>query len=366
MKALDFNVTLRKLVEDTEPISVASLYAFSSLERADTEKINRAWATIPVDRRQSAMQHLVEIAEENFEVDFNSIYRIGLTDPDPEVRAAAIGGLWEDTDPQLIAPLIRDMQSDPAESVRAAAAAALGQFVLAGEYDELPAQKIEPVLDALQATYLKVAESVEVRRRALEALAYHTFDALPELIRSAYNDSHEPLRVSAVQAMGRSADEQWVKIVLAELHSTNPEMRFEAAQACGMLEIPMAVKPLSQLVEDVDDQVQRMAIWSLGQIGGDAARQVILHVLDSDQDYLHDAADDALAELEFKSGNIELKLLDIEDPDADEEDDEDWLLEFIDEENVDEDEEELTDGENEDDDEEEVTDSEDDDLAQEE
>ena len=184
MKALDFNVTLRKLVEDTEPISVASLYAFSSLERADTEKINRAWPTIPVDRRQSAMQHLVEIAEENFEVDFNSIYRIGLTDPDPDVRAAAIGGLWEDTDPQLIAPLIRDMQSDPAESVRAAAAAALGQFVLAGEYDELPAQKIMPVLDALQATYTKVAESVEVRRRALEALAYHTFDALPKSDRS--------------------------------------------------------------------------------------------------------------------------------------------------------------------------------------
>ena len=226
--------------------------------------------------------------------------------------------------------------------------------------------QIKPVLDALQATYTKVAESVEVRRRALEALAYHTFDALPELIRSAYNDSHEPLRVSAVQAMGRSADEQWVKIVLAELHSTNPEMRFEAAQACGMLEIPMAVKPLTQLVDDVDDQVQRMAIWSLGQIGGDAARQVILHVLDGDQAYLHDAADDALAELEFKSGNIDLKLLDIEDPDADEDDDEDWLLEFIDEENMDEDEEEVTDRENEDDVEEEVTDSEDDDLAQEE
>lgn len=332
----DFDATLKNLIEDTEPISVASLFALSAPNRTEVEKANRLWLTIPLDRRQAAMQHLVDIAEENFEVDFSSIYRLGLTDPDDTVHAAAIGGLWEDTDPTLIGPLIHDLQTHASELVRAAAALRLGQFVLAGEYEEIPVNKIKPVLAALNDTYLSKTEPVEVRRRALEALAYHTSDALPEFIRAAYLDGHESLRISAVQAMGRSADEQWVKIVLDEINSTNPEMRFEAAQAGGMLEIPSAVKPLTHLLDDVDDQVQKMAVWSLGQIGGDVARQVLVHVLKSDQDYLVEAADEALAELEFKSGSLELKLLDMADADADEEDEE-WLIDLLadDEEDVD-------------------------------
>jgi hypothetical protein len=325
----DFDTTLKKLIEDTEPISIASLYALSAPNRTEVEKADRLWLTIPLDRRQAAMQHLVDIAEENFEVDFSAIYRLGLTDPDDTVHAAAIGGLWEDTDPTLIEPLIRDMQAHPSELVRAAAALRLGQFVLAGEYEEIPANKIKPVLNALNDAYLSKTEPVEVRRRALEALAYHTSDALPEFIRAAYLDGAERLRVSAVQAMGRSADEQWAKIILDELNSTNPEMRFEAAQACGMLEIPHAVKPLSQLIDDVDDQVQKMAIWALGEIGGDAARQVLRHVLDKNQDYLTEAADDALAELEFKNDNLDFKLIDFSDVGEEDDDDEEWLIDLL-------------------------------------
>ncbi len=354
----DFNLTLKKLIEDTEPISVASLFALSALDRSDLAKIDRAWPTIPIERRQAAMQHLVDIAEENFEVDFGSIYRIGLNDPDETVHAAAINGLWEDTDPALITKLMSDLQSDRSELVRAAAAAALGQFVLAGEYEELSADKVRPVISALETTFTDSNEALEVRRRALEALAYHTSDRLPQYIRMAYNGTEQPMRVSAVQAMGRSADEQWSEIVLDELNSIDAEMRFEAAQACGMLEVTRAVKPLTKLVDDVDDQVQRMSIWALGEIGGEAARQVLLHVLDSrDEDFLLEAADEALAELEFKSGNLDFKMLDINDPDTeDEDDDEDWILDLMDEDEDDDDEEEYEAG----------SDEEDDDLAQEE
>lgn len=329
--------TLKRLAEATEPISVASLYAFSGPDRTDVEQIDRVWPTIPTDRRRVAMQHLVEIAEENFEVDFNSIYRIGLNDPDPEVRATAIDGIWEDNDPALIAPLIQFMQTDTSAGVRAAAATALAQFVLAGEYEELPAAKIDPVIAALQSTYLKDGESVEVRRRALESLAYHTFDELPDYIRAAYQHSSERMRVGAVQAMGRSADEQWAEMVLHELASPNPEMRFEAAQACGELEVLSAAMPLAELVDDVDDEVQKAAVWALGQIGGDAARRVLTQVLEGDLAYLHEAAEDALAELEFKNGNLDFKLLDISGPDDDDDDEEEWLLDLVNEDEEDDD-----------------------------
>ena len=121
---IPLDTTLKKLVEETEPVSVASLYALSGLDRADLDKVRSAWPAIPLERRRTAIRHLVDIAEDNFEVDFNSIYRLGLVDVDPDVRAAAIDGLWEDGDPVLIAPFIKLLQSDATEKVRVAAASA--------------------------------------------------------------------------------------------------------------------------------------------------------------------------------------------------------------------------------------------------
>ena len=41
------------------------------------------------------------------------------------------------------------------------------------------------------------------------------------------------MRQSALFAMGRTADSRWAKVVLSELESHEPAMRFEAAQAAG-------------------------------------------------------------------------------------------------------------------------------------
>ena len=327
---IPLETTLKKLVEETEPVSVASLYALSGLDRADLDKVRSVWPTVPLERRQVAIRHLVDIAEDNFEVDFNSIYRLGLVDADPDVRAAAIDGLWEDGDPVLIAPFIKLLQSDAAEKVRVAAASALGHFVLLGEYEELPAEKVEPVVTALQAVFANTGESIEVRRHAVEALGFRSSPEIDQIIQQAYAQPDERMRVSAVFAMGRSVDDQWGNIVLKEMDAHDPEMRFEAARAAGEIEYAPAVKPLIRLIEDVDDDVQRAAVWSLGQIGGDKARQVLTAILESDAEYLYEIAEEALDELEFNSGSHPLGMLDFE------EDDEEWVLDADDEEDEDE------------------------------
>ena len=51
------------------------------------------------------------------------------------------------------------------------------------------------------------------------------------------------------------------------------------------------------------------------------ARQLLLAVLDSDAEHLHEEAEDALAELEFKADNLDFMMFDFED-----EDEEDWVL----------------------------------------
>ncbi len=313
---------LKNLGDLSGPVSIAGLYALSSLDKAQTDQVKAVWKTLPADRRATIMCHLVEIGDDNFETDFGAMFRLSLSDSDATVRAAAIGGLREEADPALIAPLLNLLQTDEAEAVRAAAAGALGRYVLKGELEELPGAKVTPIIAALKTTYRNAAEPIEVRRRALESLGFVGDDDTNQLITQAYHHSDETMRQSAVFAMGRSLDtERWGVIVTEELTSPDPEMRYEAARAVGELEYAPAVRQLGELLEDLDEEIQQMAVWSLGQIGGDKARQLLLAVLESNAEHLHEEAEDALAELEFKADNLDLVMFDFEDDDED-----DWVL----------------------------------------
>lgn len=320
MKTL--NDTLKNLADLDEPVSIAGLYALSSLDKAQVEQVKTVWNTLPNDRRAIVMQHLVEIGEESFETDFNALFRLGLNDSEPGVRVAAINGLWEEAeDPGLIAPLLNLLQTDQNDLVRAAAASALAQFVYAGELEELPSEKVAPIITALKATFRNALEPIEVRRRALEALGYLGDDDVHQMIAQAYQHANDLMRQSAVFAMGRSLDaERWGATVIAEMTAAEPEMRYEAARAAGEMEYTPAVKALGDLLEDVDEDVQLMSVWALGQIGGDKAKKLLLAVMDSDADNLYEVAEDALAELEFKTDNLDFSLFDFDD------DEEDWVL----------------------------------------
>jgi HEAT repeat protein len=320
MKTLD--QTLQNLAALDEPISVAGLYALSSLDKAQLEQVKTTWHTLPADRRAAAMQHLVDLGDDTFEVDFNALFRLGLYDADPAVRTSAITGLWEDIDPALITPLLNLLQTDESEAVRAAAASVLGQYVYEGELEELDASKVKPIITALKATYRDVAQPLEVRRRALESLGFLSDDDTSQLIAQAYHHANDLLKLSAVFAMGRSLDaERWGSIVVEELAAPDPAMRYEAARAAGELEYTPAVRKLGELLDDVDEEIQSVTVWSLGQIGGEKAKQLLMAVLESDAEHLHEEAEDALAELEFKSDNLDFTMFDFEDDDEDE-----WVL----------------------------------------
>jgi HEAT repeat protein len=314
--------TLKNLSTLDEPISVAGLYALSGLDKAQLEQVKSIWGTLPPERRAAAMQHLVDLGDDTFEVDFNAIFRVGLNDSEPAVRAAAIHGLWEDADPALIAPLLTLLQTDDSEAVRAAAASVLGHCVYEGELEELDEAKVRPIVTALKAIYRDVSQSIEVRRRALESLGFLSDDDTSQLIAQAYHHANDRLKQSAVFAMGRSLDaERWGSIVAEELAAPDPEMRYEAARAAGELEYAPAVRKLGELLDDVDEEVQLVTVWSLGQIGGERAKQLLMAVLDSDAEHLHEEAEDALAELEFKADNLDFAMFDFED-----EDEEEWVL----------------------------------------
>ncbi len=324
MNALDD--LLKHLADGGQTLSIARLYGLSGLEKADLARVCEAWPSIPADRRQAIVRHLDDIAEANFEVDFGSVLRIGLTDADPGVRAAAIDGLWEEQDLKLIPTLIDVLRQDDSEDVRAAAGGSLGRFVLAGELEEIPAAKLDQVVEVLRDVIDDPDETLEVRRRAVEAIGYSSAEGVPELIDEAYHDPDDRMRISAVFAMGRSAEPRWAERVLAETDSDNPQMRFEAARACGELQYPDAVPALARLLDDPDDQVREASVWALGQIGGRESRRLLTAILDDENaSDLHEMAQSALDELEFLSNdNLNLALLEFDgNGDDDEDDDED-------------------------------------------
>jgi HEAT repeat protein len=286
---------------------------------------SEAWEVVDAPNRRRLIHALVDLAEANFEVNYDAIYRQCLSDPDPDVRATAIDGLWENEELPLVGRFITALRSDPAPEVRAAAATALGRFVLAGELERIdPAIQNRIMTELLTIIHLE-DESVEVRRRALESVGYACTPETAEALDAAYYQGDERLRLSAVVGMGRSCDRRWQELILVELESPSAAMRYEAAQAAGELMLRLAVPRLARLLHDRDVQVRDATIWALGQIGGAESKRLLLDAYEGADEDTQAILEEALAEHALSEGRIEFPLYAVEDRDQDE-GDLDWDL----------------------------------------
>lgn len=299
---MEITNSLHQLCDGTSPLSRSQLYMLSDLSRDELRLFSERWPTIATTRRRQIVEALVQIAEANFTVDFNAIFRIGLLDQDADVRAQCVGGLWEDRNPGLVDALVDLLVSDPSILVRGAAATALGRFVLMAELEELEEEMGRRVVQALWGVIEDEKEALEPRRRAVESISYSGAAGVEDLIARAYQDSVEKMRISAIFSMGRSAHTAWGPTVLGELGSANPEMRFEAARACGELELREAVPNLIGMIGDKDREVQQAAISALGKIGGNEARRALRLCCESEDEVIAAAGEEALSELELTAG----------------------------------------------------------------
>jgi len=321
---------MAELVEDSEAIPFSKLYLLSDLAGERWLAFREVWQTLPDPQRRRLMRGLVDLAEASFQVHFDVIFRYCMQDPDPEVRAAAINGLWENEESTLIGPLIAALRSDPSAQVRSAAAMGLGRYVLAGELEQLEAPVQARIMEELMTTVHLAGESVEVRRRAVESAAYACTPDVLDALEIAYYDEDAGMRLSAIVGMGRSCDLRWQDIILTELQNNSPAMRYEAAVAAGEMMLRRAVPILAQLIEDPDSQVRDASIWALGQVGGQQAKDVLLDAYDDADEYTAGAIEDALAEQALMAGELDFTLYAL-DPDSDED------LLWLDEDDLDED-----------------------------
>jgi HEAT repeat protein len=273
-----------------------------------TLAFERVWSALDPNRRQSLIDELGELAEDNVELDFDSVFLLALNDPEPGVRCDAIKGLWEHDSRDLIDPLIQLLSNDPDAAVRAEAALALGRFVVQAEFDALSEADGGRIDRALRNTLDDVSEPAEVRARALEALGARSADWVHDLIEGAFDSEERRMRLSAVHAMGRSCDEGWLPTILPELQSDDPEMRYEAASALAVIADEEAVDHLVPLLHDDDTEVQEAAIAALGEIGGLNARDALEELLNDADERVRAAAVAALAQIEFEEDPLAVKF----------------------------------------------------------
>ncbi len=313
----DLDAALGVLQSSDSTLNSTLIYGLSGLDETGLKRLAPIWSSLEVAYRRTLVRELVETSEANYELGYGTFGYFALDDVDAEVRAAAIELLWEDESMVLMRRLMQMVVNDESTVVRAAAASGLGRFILLGALGDLPEDQTIPAQDVIIDVLNNLAEDVDVRRRALEAISGSSHEIVEEAIRDAYDSPDRRMQISSVFAMGRSFDEQWTDIVLQELQSEDEEMRYEAARSAGELELEQAVRYLTRIALDDDREIQEVAIWSLGEIATKEATRT-LDRLATDAKRHHDAElleviDDALATASFGSGSLYLMRLDDEE-----------------------------------------------------
>ena len=317
---IEFHQIIEALLDENNPFAPRYIYRLSDLEGEDLHQLEATWLKVPAWRRQALMEDMQMLCEKDFLLSFEAAGRLALIDPDPKVRFSAVRMLIENEceTSDLVDVYMDLMDNDIDANVRVISTQALGRFVYLAEMGTLLAQEKRELEERLLSVALG-EDSPEVKRSALEALGFSSRDEVLSLIENALNSSDQAWQVSALIAMGRSANDFWRPQVMSMLKHTSLLIRTEAARAAGELVIEEARASLFDLIDDTNEETSTAALWALSQIGGKEVRKIL-------QDRLNAAEDDsevsflesALENLDFIDGLGELGLMGDEDINWDE------------------------------------------------
>ena len=290
--------TLSELSDEESAVRNAGLTPLSRLNRDELVQFDATWAGLSPRRRCAVLARMRELGEHSIELDFTPIFLRCLADRDDGIRAQAARSLWECDDRAVIRPLIMLLDEDRSSSVRAAAATSLGRFAALAAEGKLLWRDGERVQSALLAA-IETDEEPDVVSRAIESVAPFKSGQVDRIIEEAYAGGDHGLRCSSIYAMGRTSDTRWLPTVLAEMESDNPSVRFEAANACGLLGDEGTAPHLISLLTDEDVQVQLAAVEALGSVGGELARRALERCAESEEGSLAETSRTALENLDL-------------------------------------------------------------------
>jgi HEAT repeat protein len=297
---MTFETSLSDLADPAKRPTAQQLVDFSNLSSDETQELIDTWPSIEAARRLTLVTELTELAQDNVELNFDAVFKAALGDEEPEVRAAAIRGLYEYEGRDLIPRLAEMLREDPDVGVRREGAIGLGRFALSAELGYFGDSDVESIKEALIESAEDTDEDEWVRARAIEAVGALSGEDTENLIESIYQEESLWLKVGAVDAMGRSCSAIWLPTIMREMENPAPEMRHAAVFAAGEIgeEEPIQLLKLLATV-DHDRNVQLAAVHALGEIGGPQARVALKSLLYEGDDELREAIEEALSEMSF-------------------------------------------------------------------
>jgi len=307
-------IEIREILEGDASVPVHRLYQLSDMTPGDMAKFVDIWPDLDDERRRVVLRHMTDISEEDFLVDYSGIFAHCLADPYPPVRIAALDGLWDSERISLILPILDMAKNDPDLEVRRQAAATLGHYIVLGQWDVIPLKYTEPIVEGLFSIIDNDASDPPVRRAALESISATPHEKVHGLIEEAYDSGDIKMQISAVFAMGQSADTRWLPIIRDEMQSPYEDMRIEAVRAAGSIGKSELIADVADLVTDDDLEVSLAAIAALGEIGTTEGQKILLDLADDPYlEDLHSAIGEALEQLSWLDDGFDFDGLDWND-----------------------------------------------------
>ena len=197
---------LTDLTDLEKPVTYSGLLQLSDLPVEGLTELKTVWSNLPTERRRETVRKLIELADDNVEFDFSSIFKSCLTDGDDAIREMAAKGLWEAEDRALIRPLVKLLENDTCAEVRASAAMSLKNFAVMSQNGKLLSRDGDRIRRALLAVVNSPTEDIDVRRRAIEAVASFNTSETNSAVREAYESDNPTLVQSAIFGMGQSSN----------------------------------------------------------------------------------------------------------------------------------------------------------------
>jgi HEAT repeat protein len=198
---------------------------------------------------------------------------------------------------------------DESERVRAQAVISLGPALEQAyiedfeDPDDVPITEpmFRRIQEILPRLYRDARVPKDVRRRILEASAHAPEDWHRDAVRAAYASGDEDWKLTAVFCMRfiRGFDHQ----ILESLDSENPDIHYEAVGAAGNWEVKAAWKHIAGLAvsEETDKLLRLAAIEAMAAISPLEAADILLRLMESDDEDIVDAAEEAMGMAEALS-----------------------------------------------------------------
>lgn len=198
----------------------------------------------------------------------NALFK-GLSDEDAEVRKAAAVALGNIQD-EVAVPALMAALEDEDSSVRSAAAEALGQV------------KVELALSTLERSLISDQDH-PVKRAAAQAIVAIGGNRALEALTEALRKGSKEARLLAIQYLADLPHDAVKVMLLNQLRSNDPNIRWQVVESLARLKAPEAVSRLVRRINDPSLAVAQASVEALGQIGNAPAIRSLFAALSSPQ-----------------------------------------------------------------------------------